>query len=117
MSDYVWATPQVLGTADIPQPREPVYTDILRQVPYDKALVLEFPSRKTRTYGSNLASTICRERLGFRISVRSVNTDDGRFLLLVWRRRECDRQVGHVADRDLPIAIGTLELVVVESAQ
>lgn len=113
---FSWEAPKVLGTADIPEPREPVYADILRQLPDDKAIVLEFPSRKTRAYAGGAIHAIAQQRLLITVSVRSVNTDDGRFLLLVWKRRDCDRRVTHVSTENLPVRIGELELVVAETA-
>ena len=86
--------PKLIGLTEIPPATKATYTDVLRQLPDDQALVFEYQSKDAVRRAQNVIPCMA-QKIGLVLSTRSYETPEHMWRLLVWKRRADDRPGYH----------------------
>ena len=84
MASYLWPAPKQVRETAIPEGGNAAILHILRTLPFDRAIVLEFESLEHLAVGRNVLQLLAYRELGFRLRTHKVR-DSATPQLMIWR--------------------------------
>lgn len=84
MTAYLWPAPKRIAEAPIPEGGNAAMLHILRTLPADRAVILEFVSQEHLSGGRNVLQTLAWKELGFRLRTHKL-PDSAAPRLQIWR--------------------------------
>ena len=84
MTAYLWPAPKRISETPIPEGGNGALLHILRTLPVDRAVILEFASQEHLSTGRNVLQTLAWRELGFRLRTHKL-PDSSTPRLQIWR--------------------------------